>query len=210
MFQLIRSSILLFILVFLSNSLLALDGDSLTHEYILENSNKYLKYEDPQKGTANARIWLEKGVLIMEILTPAYNIHGVETAPNLRSENEKERVQMAKKRFLNSPDQYFVFRPGNFCSMMSLAYRLEQDNEGPKQAKPGSKVWRHFDVRSEMIFLCKQASPERITVDLFRAFPRLKELNVQYIANNSDIRRVTLTPNKPVVELTRTSINKFK
>jgi hypothetical protein len=181
--------------------------DMFSYKPILDREEAFLKYEDPGKGEANARLWIEKGVIVLEFLTPAWNLHGIETAPNLRSELEKEHVNLVVNNFITNRQKYFTFRPADFCSLTSMSYRLEQDQgeEGAKKAEPVTKRWRHFDVRSEMLFNCKDASPEKMIVQVFSAFPRIKKINLQLLAHKSDLRRIVLTPEKTAIAITRSS-----
>jgi hypothetical protein len=179
--------------------------DMFSYKPILDRQEAFLKYKDPEKGEANARLWIENGVIVLEFLTPAWNIHGVETAPDLRTETEKEQVNLAVSNFISNRHKYFTFRPADFCSLTSMNYRLEQDEEGMKQVDPNIKHWRHFDVRSEMLFNCKDASPEKMILHVFTAFPRIKKINLQMLAHKGDLRRITLTPEKTVIGITRSS-----
>ena len=206
----LMKAILSITLIILVGSTLSMAAklDLFSYKPVLDRQEGYLKYADPEKGDANARLWIEKGVIVLEFLTPAWNLHGIETAPDLRTEIEKEQVKTAVNNFVNYPENYFTFRPTEFCSLTSMAYRLEQDEELAKQANPNVTRWRHFDVRSEMLFNCKDATPERMFVNVFSAFPRIKKINVQMIAHKGSLRRITVTPEKTAVEITRTSVKK--
>lgn len=170
--------------------------------FMLDEREGYLKYDEPKKGTANAKMLMEEGIIVMEILSPAWNFHGVDTAPNARSDIEKEQVQNETQRFMSEPNKFFRYEPSKYCSLKTAKYRTEQISSGEKQGKGGGQDWRAFDVRAEAIFGCAGGAPDKMAVDLFSAFPRLKELNVQMIINNADVRRVTLTPEKPVIAIT--------
>ena len=183
------------------------DSHMPAHKFLMEDQKGFLKYDDSKKGSANAKILLDKGLIVMEVLSPAWNLHGVDAAPNERTKHEKEQVENETQRYINNPKKYFRFEPTRACSLRSQIYRLEQISatEG-KKGEAGR--WRSFDVRAEMVFGCQQASPERMAVDLFSAFPRLKELHVQLIANKGDLRRLTLTPDKPVIPITASATSK--
>tara|TARA_R110002096_G_scaffold429592_4_gene642603 strand:+ start:906 stop:1541 length:636 start_codon:yes stop_codon:yes gene_type:complete len=180
------------------------------HKLLLEEHPDYLTYETPEKGEMNAKILLEDKIMIVELFTPVYNIHGVETAPNLRSEEENLLVANARQKFLNSPQQYFTFSPSKACTMQSLGYRLEQVEAGAKQAQPQNKKWHHYNVRAELIFTCSKALPESMSMTIFKAFPNLKEIHTQFIAYHSDLRRTVLTPEKPTIQFTRSSGTNIK
>lgn len=154
----------------------------------------------------NAKMLLEDHTLIIELLTPAYNIHGVEAAPNIRTPEEKELVKVAKRKLLESFQQLLAFTPSHTCTMKFLGYRLENIEDGTLQAQPEHIKWHHFNVRAELIFTCEETLPEKIAfTNLFNDFPRLKEIDIQFIANNSDLRRATLSPEKSVIPITRSS-----
>lgn len=181
------------------------DHDMFSYKPLLDREKAFNQYEDPKKGEANARLWVGNEVIVLEFLTPAWNLHGIDTAPAQRTEGEKEKVDLVVNNFINNRQNYFTFRPANICSLTSMSYRLEQDQEGAKQANPNVTRWRHFDVRSEMLFNCNQASPEKMILDIFTAFPRIKKINLQMLANSGDLRRMTVTPERTSIAITRTS-----
>lgn len=193
------------ILIALSSTLSADEHDKFSYKPMLDKEKGFLKYEDSEKGQANARLWLERGIIVLEFLAPAWNLHGVEAAPDDRSDIEKEQVNKAVKDFLNNPQKYFTFRPDNDCLLRGMNYRLEQVEAGQEQSKPQVNLWRSFDVRSEMLFGCKDATPETIVMNVFSAFPRIKQINLQVIANNGDLRRIRVTPEKTAINITRPS-----
>lgn len=200
----IKVTLIIFALAFGPGESFA-DSHMLSHKFIMEDQKGYLKYDEPKKAAANAKILVEEGLIVMEVLTPAWNLHGVDTAPNERTEQEKEQVEKWTQKYTNNPQSFFRFEPTEACSLRSQIYKLEQVSTTEEGKKGDAGSWRRFDVRAEMVFGCKQATPERMTVDLFSAFPRLKELHVQMIANKGDLRRLTLTPDKPVIPITSSS-----
>jgi len=171
------------------------------HKLLLEEYPGYLKYAEPKNGTVNAKILLQGNIMVVELESPVYNIHGVETAPNVRTDDEKARVEKAKQKFLENPQRFFTFDPSKACTLMSLGYRLENVNAGDEQAKPQNIKWHHFNVRSELIFVCINPLPEVMAIDLFRAFPNIKEIDAQFMVNNSELRRVKLTPEKTGIRI---------
>jgi hypothetical protein len=201
---------LLVLLFSISSFAHASNAGKYQHDLLLEDYPGYLNYETPKQGAMNAKILLEDNILIVELFTPVYNIHGIETAPNLRTEEEKTRVAEARRRFLNSPQQYFTFTPSKACTMQSLGYRLEKVEAGQQQSEPQNRKWHHFNVRAELIFVCDKTLPSNMAINLFKHYPKLKEIHTQFIANNSDLRRTILTPEKPVIQFTRSSGTNIK
>ena len=195
-------TIILFSFIFCLNSAFADSHSEKEQEFMLKDYDGYMKYDEPIKGTANVKMLLEGNVIVMEVYSPAWNFHGVDTAPNARSDIEKEQVQQETKRFTSEPNKFFRYEPRDYCALRSIKYRLEQVSTGDKQGKGGGQDWRAFDVRAEAVFDCSGGIPDKMAVDLFRAFPRFKELHVQMIVDDTDVRRVTLTPEKPVVVIT--------
>ena len=204
-------SILIFAPIFLTINTLHADSHRASKQkFLLEDKTSYLKHKEPKRGDVNAKILLYKNILVVEFVTPVYNIHGVDTAPNLRSEDEKTRVEKAKEKFLASPEKFISFAPKEACTMSSFGYRLEQADTGAKQAEPHVGKWRHFDVRAELLFICDDVLPERMIVNLFKITPNFEEIHAQFIAHNSDVRHVVLKPKTPVLEFTRSSNKKTK
>ncbi len=189
-------NIILFTLIFGWNTAIAGEEE---HKFALEDHPGYVKYEEPTKGTAEAKMMLEGSVIVMEIYSPAWNFHGVDTAPNKRSDTEKKQVQLETERFISEPNKFFRYEPRDYCALRSIHYKLDQITTGEKQGKSGGESWRTFDVIAEAVFDCAGGVPEKMAVDLFSAFPRLKELNVQMIVNDAKVKRVILTEEKPVV-----------
>lgn len=109
----------------------------------------------------NAKMLLEDHTLIIELFTPAYNIHGVETAPNVRSAKEKEVVEI-KRKLLASFQQLITFTPSNTCTMKFLGYRLEDVKDGILQAQTGHIKWHHFNVRAELSFFVMRLFQKRL------------------------------------------------
>lgn len=177
-------------------------------KFLLEDKTSYLNPKELKRGDVSAKILLYKNILAVEFVTPVYNIHGVDTAPNLRSEEEKTRVERAKEKFLTDPEKFISFNPKEACTMTSFGYRLEQVDAGAKQAEPHIGKWRHFDVRAELLFICHDVLPEQMVVNLFKITPNFKEIHAQFIENNSDLRQIVLRPNTPVLEFTRYSDDK--
>ena len=176
-------------------------------KFLLEDKSSYLNPKELKRGGVNAKILLYKNIIAVEFVTPVYNIHGVDTAPNLRSEEEKARVERAKAKFLADPEKFISVKPKEACTMTSFGYRLEQVDAGAKQAEPHVGKWRHFDVRAELLYICGDVLPERMVVNLFKITPNFKEINSQFIENNSNLRQVVLRSNTPVLEFTHSPDN---
>ncbi len=208
--QLIIAPLLFAPFLFVVSTLHADDHRPSKLRFLLEDKTSYLKHKELKKGGVSAKILLYKNILAVEFVTPVYNIHGVDTAPNLRSEEEKARVEKAKGKFLAAPEKFVSFKPKEACTMTSFGYRLDQVDEGAKQAEPHIGKWRHFDVRAELLFICDDVLPERMNVGLFKITPNFKEIHAQIIEQNSDLRLVVLRPNTPVLEFTRSSDTKIK
>ena len=168
-------------------------------KFFLEGVDGFLNYGDPERTAANVKMLVREGSIVMEVYSPAWNFHGVETAPKARTDMENETVQKETARFTSEPNKYFRFEPKHFCSLKSISHRLEQVETTAKKAQSGGERWRAFDVRAQALFGCAEGIPERMTVDLFSAFPRIKKVNVQMIVNDAEVRRVTLTEEKPVI-----------
>ena len=206
--RLVVASLLFVPFLFMLSVLQADNHRQSSLRFLLEDKSSYLTPKELKRGDVNAKVLLYKNILAVEFVTPVYNIHGVDTAPNLRSEEEKARVERAKEKFLADPEKFISFKPEEACTMTSFGYRLEQVDAGAKQAEPHVGKWRHFDVRAELLFICDDVLPERMVVKLFKITPNFKQINAQFIANNSDLRQVVLRPNTPVLEFTRSSGSK--
>ena len=191
-----------FIICFLAigSSLSFADSDAPVHKFIIEDQKGFLKHDETKKTFAYAKILVDQDIIVMEILSPAWNFHGVETSPNQRTEQEKKRVENETQRFLNNPHKFFRFDPAGACTLTGQMYKLEQISTADKGQKEGTKNWRAFDVRGEMLFGC-ETNVKKFQVDLFSAFPRIKVIKAQVIINQEKVKIITLTPDKPVIPL---------
>ena len=134
--------------LFLISPLQANDHSSSALKFLLEDKSSYLIPKELKRGDVNAKVLLYKNIVAVEFVTPVYNIHNVDTAPNLRSDEENARVEKAKAKFLADPEKFISFQPIDACNMTSFGYRLEQVGAGAKQSEPHVGKWRHFDVKS--------------------------------------------------------------
>ena len=176
------------------------DKQGFSQKLILEEHPSFLKIDEPKPGIANVKMLLSGDYLVVELLTPLANIHRVKTPPSARTPEEQAIVNEAKAKLFDAPQDLFGFDPANSCKMASVGYRLEQVSTGAEQASPQTNTWRHFDVRAEAVFICSQA-PDVVAVRVFNEFPRIKQVNVQYFAYSDELHRVTLTKDKPGVQI---------
>ena len=92
------------------------DQSKLAQKFILDDYDGFLEYDEPKQGSANAKLVVEGGIIVMQVVTPIYNLHGVETPPGERTEQEKKQVEDETRNFLDSPQDYFIFDPANACA----------------------------------------------------------------------------------------------
>ena len=168
--------------------------------HTLQNYPGYIKYEDPTtKGIIFARV-LRNGVhIVMELYSPAYNIHGVETIPEARTDKEQAQVDKATAEFKKMPEQYVSFLPKNVCSMEDFTYTSKPITD-QRQSTGGASSWYINVGTAKYEFICEQPDPKAIIIDLFKPFPLINEIQVQLIENEGKLRRIKLTPNRTMIE----------
>ena len=193
--------------IFMISGLQADNHDPSAQKFLLEDKSSYLTPKELKRGDVNAKILMYKNILAVEFVTPVYNIHSVGAAPNLRSEEEKARVERVNAKFLADPEKFVSFLPKEACTMTSFSHRMEQVDAGAKQTEPYVGKWRHYDVRAELLFICDDVLPEQMVINLFKITPNFKQIRAQVIENNSNLRQVVLRPKTPVLEFRRSSDN---
>ena len=179
------------------------------YTFLLDAYDGYMTFEDPVRGEANAKVLLDNEGLVIQFVTPAYNLHGIEAAPSQRTAEEKARVNDARNKFLRAPEDYIKFTPSESCQLDSLIYTLKLVDEGQQQSKLQVSNWHHYDVKAELYYSCDDVLPETLNLRIFDGYPRIKKVKTQFIAHNSDLRRADLTPEKSVIQFTRTSGEKL-
>ena len=179
------------------------DSNGGDHKFMLEDAKGFLNYDEPKKNFAYSKILIDKGLIVMEVLMPAWNLHGVDAAPSERSEEQKRQVEINTNNYAENPYQFFSFIPKDACALKSQAYNLEQASTTDKGQKTDAGSWRRFDIKAEMVFGCAESRPEKFQVDLFKAFPRIKEINAQMIVDDGELTKITLTPELPTIPIAK-------
>ena len=177
------------------------DSDKPIHKFIMEDKKGFLKYDEPEKTFADAKVLIDDEIMVVEMHTPAWNLHGVDSAPNERTELEQKKVEKETQRYRDNPHKYFRFVPDQACSLISQIYKLEKVSTTEKAQKRDAGSWRSFDIRAEMVFDCTKASPKKMQIDLFSAFPRIKKIRAQTIVNDGEVTKTILTPEKAVIPI---------
>ena len=175
----------------------------LSGEHDLPTLQKYpgfLKYEDPTtKGIMYARMLRNDDHIVMELYSPAYNIHGVETIPEARTDKEQEQVERATAKFKEGPEKYVSFLPKDVCSMEDFTYTSKPITD-QRQSTGGASSWYINVGTAKYEFTCTQPDPKAIIIELFKPFPLIKEIQVQLIENEGKLRRINLKPNRTQIE----------
>jgi Protein of unknown function (DUF2796) len=109
---------------------------------------------------------LEEGKVTVALETPLDNVLGFEHQP--RTQAEKNKYQQVKN--LLTQGAFFEFDGGQ-CRLLKGNMQAEFDSEEA-----------HADLDAEWTFECKQPnSIKGLSVGLFKAFPRLNQLQVQTV-----------------------------
>ena len=170
----------------------------------LDNHPGFLKIEDPTtKGILYARVLRNGSHITLELYSPAYNFHGVETLPKARNDREKEQVTMATEEFVTSPEKYISFLPKDSCLMDSFAHKSEPVTD-KRQVTGGAASWYINLVIAKYEFTCTQPHPKTMVIDLFTPFPIIKEAKVQLIEDDNKVRRINMAPGKTAFEFKAT------
>ena len=168
-----------------------------------------------EHGAGRLDVAVDARTLTVTLETPLENLVGFERAP--RTAEETQRVEKALAT-LRQGGQWLVPDPAAGCTVAaveieSAALGLPPGGKpaaapGGKPAaapgvKPAASSSEHADLLARVDFRCADAGrAAQLEVGLFRAFPRLKRLDVQ-LATAKGQSRATLKPAVPRLTLAR-------
>jgi Protein of unknown function (DUF2796) len=143
-----------------------------------------------QHGAATLEVTLDGGTLQIALDGPGDNFLGFEHAP--RTDAEKKTVARVEQQ-LKQPAQLLSPSPAAAC-------QAEPPRVEIKLPTPGSQE-THSDIEAEWSWRCGQPGAlAHVDVELFKRFPRLKELRVQ-IATPQTQKTLILKPGAPRIRL---------
>jgi Protein of unknown function (DUF2796) len=129
------------------------------------------QHQAHQHGAAQLQVSLEGRALQIAFEGPADNLLGFEQAP--KNEAQKKTVARVEQQ-LKQPTQLFVTPPAAECQAQPA--RVEMKLPSPGSAETHSEIeveWRWECVKPQALAY--------VDVGLFKAFPRLKQLQVQVV-----------------------------
>lgn len=157
-------------------------------------------------GVAELNVALDGDTLLIELISPAMNLVGFEHAP--RTADERAALQHAHEA-LEDGEALFVANQEAACELHNT--RISFSAEVPSQMSSDAETQPntpgqdtplsdsgHRDLHAGYGFTChRPAALERLTVDLFRAFPGTERLRVQLIAPDlQTTRELTVRDNQ--------------
>jgi Protein of unknown function (DUF2796) len=144
-----------------------------------------------QHGAGTLHVSIDGSALQIAFEGPADNLLGFEHAP--QNETQKQAVARAQRQ-LNQPNQLLAIPAAAECQAQPSRVDI-------KLPAPGSGE-THSEIEAEWRWQC--AKPSALThVDaggLFKAFPRLKELNVQVVTAEGQ-KTALLKPGAPRLKI---------
>ncbi len=139
-------------------------------------------------GLALMNVAIDGGVVEIEMDVPGADIVGFEHAPS--SQMDKAAIAAATEK-LRAGRALFRFPDAAKCRMEHA------EVEDPETPDPAEKGPAHMEFEAQYKFAC--ANPAAVTwieVGLFKAFPSLKEIEVQLLSPRGQTA-TELTPEKP-------------
>jgi Protein of unknown function (DUF2796) len=142
-------------------------------------------------GAASLNVSVDGRALQIGLDGPADNLLGFEHAP--RNDTQKKTVARAEQ-LLRQPTQLFELPPGAECQAQPAAVEMKLPAAGSGET--------HSEVEAQWRWECaRPAALAHVDVGgLFKAFPRLKQLDVQIVTPNGQAAAV-LKPGAPRVKL---------
>lgn len=153
----------------------------LAHEHGHDHAHKRVEHGAHVHGQASLALVVEAQRVTLLLDSPLDNLLGFEHAP--RSLKEKQAIEAMMQR-LRQPENLFNFSPAAQCQPL-------QSELAPLYQAGGSG---HQDLQAEYVFACAQ-TPRTLEVQLFKAFPRLKQVEAQLVGPEGQ-KSQRLTPGK--------------
>jgi hypothetical protein len=132
-------------------------------------------------GAASVNIALEGQQGELEFEAPAEGVVGFERAP--KNPAEKKVVEAALAKFRNEGAKLFQLPAAAACSMTPKEVEFHQEGQ-------------HAEVHAHYTFRCQSAPRGSLSVNLFAAFPKLREINVTLVSDAAQ-KSGKVTPAKP-------------
>lgn len=158
-----------------------------------------------EHGAGKLNLVQEGAAYTLELELPLDTLVGFERAPRTPAERQAAEAAMAR---LRDPAALFRIQPATAaCTVSSTALAVPW-LESPQAAETGqtsgdSRSHTHADATATYTLQCQsQATPQRLEIKLFDAFPRLKRLDVQTVMAKGQ-GRLKLSPGSRVIELPR-------
>lgn len=181
---LISNTIFIFILSVLASTAF---GDTHNHQH--HSDHEFSGHQTAhQHGIATANITFEKQVLLLELQLPAQDVFGFEHQPE--NQQQLESMQNAAA-VLSDSIQMFSIHPA--CKLVS-GKMVE-----PAELKIGEVQANHLEhsnVTMHYRWDCSQHDPEKMELHLFRAFPTISQITIQFVSDERQQLAVA-TPDRP-------------
>ncbi|EWS55460.1 DUF2796 domain-containing protein [Methylibium sp. T29] len=143
-----------------------------------------------QHGVAKLDVAVESNRVTFELDTPLDNLIGIERAP--RNDAERKRADAAVAT-LRDAAKLFGFDPAAQCRQQDV--ELTAPVLGLGAAAAPSEQGEHADLEGRFVFACADtARASQVDIGLFKAFPKLQQLDVQVAGPHGQSRQTLKRP----------------
>lgn len=140
-------------------------------------------------GEVELGIAVEGPAIVIEMRTPLDNLVGFERAP--RNDVEKNTVDQTLSR-LRAADHLFRIDPAGSCKLGPVTLDAPVLGTGP--AAGGAKD-EHAEMLASFAFNCTAADRVKfIELDLFKAFPRMRQIDAEIVTAEGQHKRSLKRP----------------
>lgn len=141
-------------------------------------------------GEVELGIAVEGPAIVIEMRTPLDNLIGFERAP--RNDVEKNTVDQALSR-LRAADHLFRIDPAGSCKLGPVT--LDAPVLGTGQPAAGGAKEEHAEMLASFAFNCTAADRVKfIELDLFKAFPRMRQVDAEIVTGEGQHKRSLKRP----------------
>lgn len=141
-------------------------------------------------GEADLGVAVEGPAIVIELSTPLENLIGFERAP--RNDVEKNTVEQALAR-LRAADHLFRVDPAGNCKLGPVTLEAPVLGLGP--ATPAASTGEHAEMNASFAFNCTTAEQAKfIELDLFKAFPRMRQISAEIVTAEGQHKRTLKRP----------------
>jgi len=166
------------------------------HEH---HHEEYTEHKAHEHGTANMQLVMMENQVLIEVVSPLFNMLGFEHLAN----NKQQQKIIAKQLKLIEQAELIALDSKAECSLESKIvqhpFAKSHDSHGHHEHNNHDES-KHRDITFEYHFHCKQpANLKQVNTDkLFKAWPNLHKLRVEWIYHNHQ-SAIDLAPTTPLL-----------